>query len=580
MLTIDQTISGSTLGLSSGLDDLLVRDIDGRRALYSLSRAETRLVEIDVASDGTLSVVGALALNGTYGVGTSPKIDVATTSSGEMLLALSGLPESAGQSVSLSSSGALGSQQPLSSLGVLESAIGVSPLGASVLVAAGSDGGLDAFVDTGSGFALGPELFDTTERYLADVSAATSFQQGSTTYIATVSSTENGLNLASVTESALTQMAAIGVSEGLPIGAPSDIEVISRLDETLLVMSAATTSSLSVVRAENGSMAFAEHVLDDAQTRLQGASSVATSVHGDFAFAAVGGAEGGVTLLTVLPGGRMIHLDSLSEDETVPLDQISALEAFIAADTLHVVTASGNEAGLARLAYDLSELGDVSMAQPDGVGAVGTAGDDQVIGSVASESLSGLEGDDIVLDGYGEDSMSGGTGADLFVFVADGQADHVTDFELGVDRLDLSAFDFLYGVSQLSVTPTSNGATLSYSGETIFVTTSAGAPFTSDDLTNDDILNVGRPPYLLIGRELVGTSANEILNGGPGNDTIAAADGQDSLSGGSGMDILLGGAGDDTLQGGDGGDTLVGASGYDWIDAGSGDDVIYGDDWV
>jgi Ca2+-binding RTX toxin-like protein len=436
------------------------------------------------------------------------------------------------------------------------------------------------FANAGSGYSAGAGLSDGADRYLADVVASVTFQDGGTHYVATASVQENGVSLASVSASGLTLTGALGAADTLPISAPTDLDVVQRLDETLLFLASSGTSSLSVLTVENGVPALADHIYDSASTRFQGAESIAALSYGDFAFMAAGGAEGGVSLLTVLPGGRLVHLGSVSEDETVPLDQIAALDAFVIGDVLNIVAGSANEAGLTRLEYDLSGLGVLAQAAPDTSGAIGTAGDDQLIGSVVGETLSGLGGDDILLDGRGNDILTGGAGADLFVFTADGQSDQITDFERGIDKLDLSAFDFLYGVSQLSIAPTANGAVLSFGNEMIFVTTSDAAPLTALDLTTEDILNVDRPPFLSIGREIIGTSADEVLIGGPGDDTIAGAGGADSLVGGPGLDVLLGSSGNDTLDGQGDRDTLIGGTGDDLIFGGDGGDLIYGDEWA
>lgn len=578
-LTVDQIMSDIVLGLASGLDDLLVLELNGRRVLYGVSRAESRLVEIEVASDGQLSLSGSLNLSGSVLVGTSAGIEHGVLPGADALF-LSGFSEADGQQVSLSATGTLGAQQSVSGVGLLSSPATLEVSGTPVLMASQTGGGLAHFAYTGGGYATGIGLEDASDRYLADIAAIAPFVVAGTSYVATASATENGVNIASVTETGLTQTGALGAADSLPISTPSDLEVLHRLDETLIVVASVGTSSLSILDVENGVPALADHIYDSAATRFQGASSAATATYGDFAFVAAGGAEGGVSLLTVLPGGRLVHLDSVAEDETVPLDQIASLEAFVAGGALNVVAGADNEVGLTRFAYDLSGLGTVVLAAPDGNGGTGTAGDDQLIGSVVGEPLMGLAGDDILLDGSGNDVLTGGGGADLFVFTADGQTDQITDFERGVDRLDLSGFDFLYDVAQLEIVSTSNGATLNFGTETIFVTTSDAAPLTALDLTTEDILNVDRPPFLLIGREIVGTSADEVLNGGPGDDTIAGAGGADSLTGGAGLDVLLGSSGNDTLDGGSDRDTLIGGTGDDLIFGGDAGDVIYGDDWA
>lgn len=577
-LTVDQIMPDTVLGLGSGLEDLLIAEVGGRRVLYALSRAESRLLEIEVALDGSLSLAGDLTLSGSVSAGAYTGLIQGTVSGTEVLL-LAGFPEGNGQQVTLSGTGVLGSQQAIGGVGLLGSPAVFEFGGSSVLVSGQSGGGLAHFADAGSGYAAGVGLADTPDRYLADIAVSVSFMDDGISYVATASATENGINVVSVGASGLTQTGKLGAADSLPISTPGDLDVVQRLDETLLVVSSVGTSSLSVLTVGGGDLVLADHVYDNAATRFQGAQAVATVSFGDFAFVATGGAEGGVSLLTVLPGGRLVHLDSVVEDETAPLDQIATLDAFIAGDVMNIVAGSTNEPGLTRLEYDLSEFGTLAFAAPDATGVVGTAGDDQLIGSVVGETMEGLAGDDILIDGRGNDILTGGVGADLFVFTADGQSDQVTDYERGVDKLDLSAFDFLYDISQLSIAPTANGAVLSFGNETIFVATSDAAPLTALDLSTEDILNVDRPPFLSIGREIVGTSADEVLIGGPGDDTIAGAGGADSLVGGPGLDVLLGGLGDDTLDGQGERDTLIGGTGDDLIFGGDGGDVIYGDDW-
>ncbi len=87
------------------------------------------------------------------------------------------------------------------------------------------------------------------------------------------------------------------------------------------------------------------------------------------------------------------------------------------------------------------------------------------------------------------------------------------------------------------------------------------------------------------GLHLKGTSGNDVLTGGDGNDHINGKDGDDILlggggndkiDGGSGDDYILGGAGNDDIKGGKGNDTIDGGDGNDKIDGGAGDDTIMG----
>lgn len=73
----------------------------------------------------------------------------------------------------------------------------------------------------------------------------------------------------------------------------------------------------------------------------------------------------------------------------------------------------------------------------------------------------------------------------------------------------------------------------------------------------------------------VGDGNDEVI-GGLGDDTVLGGVGADRLDGGDGDDLLLGGLGDDTLLGGAGADVLVGGYGRDNIDGGLGNDLMIG----
>lgn len=76
----------------------------------------------------------------------------------------------------------------------------------------------------------------------------------------------------------------------------------------------------------------------------------------------------------------------------------------------------------------------------------GNRGNDLLVGGLGNDTLIAGLGNDTLIGGWGSDVLNGGQGADIFVFrtVADsrvGQADHIVDFQQGLDRIDLSGID-------------------------------------------------------------------------------------------------------------------------------------------
>jgi Ca2+-binding RTX toxin-like protein len=78
----------------------------------------------------------------------------------------------------------------------------------------------------------------------------------------------------------------------------------------------------------------------------------------------------------------------------------------------------------------------------------GFAGNDRLLGGSGNDTLLGGTGRDTLIGGDDRDRLTGGTGSDVFVFNKTAETgrtsttrDVITDFELGVDDIDLSAID-------------------------------------------------------------------------------------------------------------------------------------------
>lgn len=203
-----------------------------------------------------------------------------------------------------------------------------------------------------------------------------------------------------------------------------------------------------------------------------------------------------------------------------------------------------------------------------GVGAdtlQGGTENDSLAGGAGDDSLSGDDGDDALIGGLGNDTAAGGSGADVFRFETGDGDDVITDFETGVDRIEL------WHVSSDSVTVTADGAD-------VVVDTGDGTL----RVLNASVADVAAALDFV---HQTGTGSNDaltghdgvnILFGEAGADTLAGQAGDDALSGGAGADSLDGGDGDDRLEGGADNDALTGGGGEDGFvfEANGGDDVV------
>lgn len=93
---------------------------------------------------------------------------------------------------------------------------------------------------------------------------------------------------------------------------------------------------------------------------------------------------------------------------------------------------------------------------------IGTQSDDRIQATDGTAvKFDGFDGDDrlfgadqadTLIDGAGRDNMHGRAGADTFVLVADGDRDTISDFEIGVDQIDVTAWGVSDGADLIFVT--------------------------------------------------------------------------------------------------------------------------------
>jgi len=93
----------------------------------------------------------------------------------------------------------------------------------------------------------------------------------------------------------------------------------------------------------------------------------------------------------------------------------------------------------------------------------GGNGDDRVFGGAGNDTLIGGAGDDHIRGGEGFDILTGGAGADTFHFSDVSRSDQITDFDVGLDVLDLSDITNVSGIENIGFSATAQGLLLSSS---------------------------------------------------------------------------------------------------------------------
>ncbi|MFL6698531.1 MAG: calcium-binding protein, partial [Vitreoscilla sp.] len=240
----------------------------------------------------------------------------------------------------------------------------------------------------------------------------------------------------------------------------------------------------------------------------------------------------------------------------------------------------------------------------------GTAGADQLQGTIYDDTLDGSAGDDRVNGSAGNNTylFGKGDGQDLItsyddstagklntlqfksgVVPDDVQLAQVTDPEFNADGWGLKATIVSTGDAVTIGCFLRNGnpgnsfnpvQQIRFADGTTWdlstMLSKAGFGGSSDD---DTVTAADNKGDLLSGGDgndsLTGGAGDDALFGGDGNDTLQGLSGNDSLSGAAGNDNLAGGDGDDTLDGGTGNDTLDGGTGTNTFLFGRGDGQDY-----
>ncbi|NUF09375.1 calcium-binding protein [Snodgrassella sp. ESL0324] len=203
-------------------------------------------------------------------------------------------------------------------------------------------------------------------------------------------------------------------------------------------------------------------------------------------------------------------------------------------------------------------------------------------GSDKDDVLSGTSQDDTLIGGSGNDKLYGGAGNDTYVFakghgkdlISDeaGEADTIQFLDVNFEEVKFRKKDntlFIYGYNE------EDSVEIRDFFNSIGKYAIENFVFKDKTITLEQLQKEGMELYGTSGNDNINISKGRgILHGGDGNDTLRASQydiandildggaGDDTLWGYKGDDILIGGGGNDNLYGGEGNDTYVFAKGH------------------
>ena len=109
-------------------------------------------------------------------------------------------------------------------------------------------------------------------------------------------------------------------------------------------------------------------------------------------------------------------------------------------------------------------------------------GDDQIYGGIGNDDIYGGAGFDLIVGGAGNDVLRGEAGNDTFVFAAAFGNDVITDFDTGLDKINLSGLGLNAASLAASAAQIDAGVMITIGADTIlmFGETLASVNFSSD----------------------------------------------------------------------------------------------------
>ncbi|TMM49360.1 calcium-binding protein [Sulfitobacter sabulilitoris] len=593
------TLSGDAAPFSLGITDLEIATIGDGVQLYATNRSDGGLSAFDISSVEAPVLLSQQDFRSGVTHLATPQISILHSDGGPFILPV-GMTQSYAAAYMLGDSGEIGAQMrfasqtppPTDLIALTEVTTGPH----TYIVAARSGMAVPSVYEIGADQQLNLVSVAQGQTSGSDLTGLTGITLGGGHYVLGVSPVGNRITSYRVgNDGQISEVATLdSLTSGLGFDTPHVVSAVAVGGVGYAVLGSAGSSSLTVLRiGADGRMQPVEHVVDNLHTRFQGVSALETFTLEDRVFVLAGGADDGVSVMSLLPDGRLIHLSTLADTDATTLQNVTAIAAGWAGGQAQVFVTSETEAGISRFALD---LGDIGLTRQGGSGPVaGTAQADVLMAGADTTALNGGAGGDILVaagQAGGALQMSGGAGQDIFVAAHNGQVLTIMDYQPGLDQLDLSLFPMLRSMQQLQIESTGRGARLEFGDTVIEVVTQAGRPLDAAHFTDANGLALTRYSPPSEPDQLTGTDAGNLLELGAGggsafglggDDTITSSWGDAYIGGGAGNDLIVGGAGNNLIYTGTGSDTVQGGTGADKIHGAGGPNRLFGNDgndWI
>lgn len=376
-----ETFTAAPLNLVSGINDLRLVIQGGQTVLYAATRAGGGVLALD--ADGPLSVIDQEQLAPGATLPAPASLDLLMIN-GSQHLVVGGANRSGVEVRALQFDGSFSG--PVTLVGSLAGAIAaqaVVTIGTATYFYAARMGEstIHAYsvAPNGTMTLVGSRVLDGTLSGI-DISELRTIAVGGHTFLIGLSLEADVLRAFPIGpggEIGPPQM--LGAPQGLGLSEPGAIQAVSLGGVTYLLVAGTGSSSLSVVEiGATGAMRVTDHVVDTLDTRFQGASALATAMIGDRVFVIVGGSDSGVTLMTLLPDGRLLATGQQLQLPGLALDNITAMTARVTGGMIDLFVASEG-AGITRLTINPGPVSQTLTGSTAGGTIVGSSAGDMIL---------------------------------------------------------------------------------------------------------------------------------------------------------------------------------------------------------
>ncbi|WP_322867750.1 nidogen-like domain-containing protein [Aquicoccus sp. G2-2] len=505
----------------TGIADMLPVETASGHFLYSGSEATGGITGFSLSNGGTASLAGQWLVNG-HG-GDFRLTDLALSQAGGTAHLITAETDVSAhiESYRLSSSGNLTGTGQLSYSGATPPATGLvhafSVSGTDLVATADPDTpGLMLWQENASGnLSYRSTLVPTPKVALEHISDIASLDLGTNTYMLTTSAKTNAISSFAVSASGQASLVdTLDNASGFWASGPDDITLLSAFGTQYAAVGGTNSSSITLMEiAQNGALHITDHVVDTLATRFSHIDALTSFNIGSRGFLLAGGGDDGLSLLEVLPDGRLIPHESLAQYPGWSLADVTSIEAVDTGSEIQIFAAGTGEQGITQLT-----LPKASIANP-GIGTTaanyfsGGSASDLFYGDGGNDTLFGGGGDDVLYGGAGQDYLTGGAGADVFIFDADTATDRVQDFQLGTDKLDLGRWGRIYDAASLTIGARNDGALIKYDGHSVRLYSADGSRLDASDFSNDDFLFTGNGQLLAEHAANSGADSGALITG-------------------------------------------------------------------